>query len=75
MITGEFIKNNSSEKVIYIIDDDKKDKIINTIIDYCKKHNTYFGESVIQNDEANIEACDLIADIIDTIKFIEDDVD
>jgi hypothetical protein len=46
--------------------EEKKQKLWDAFIEWCKKHNSSTGEST-QNDDFNIDAPEFIADCIDDI--------
>jgi hypothetical protein len=53
--------------VIVNVTDEKKTEVFNAILKWCEVHNCTSGEHLCQNDECNINAPILIADIIDDI--------
>ncbi len=66
-------------EVSYEITDEMKDKIIFELLDYYKQHG-YSAEIIGQNDDAQIEAPNYLADIADKIikfksKYTEDETD
>jgi hypothetical protein len=49
-----------------------KEKVYQAVLDYYKKHQSYAGEVIMQNDECQINAPSVLADIADEIfKFKE----
>lgn len=54
---------------------EKKDKIFEAILKWCEKYNCTSGEKLCQNDDCNIEAPNLLADIIDDIMNFETECD
>lgn len=51
----------------YVETDDKYKDCWDRIIEFCKKHEIYSGESGCQDDDFNVYAPDLLSDIIDEI--------
>ena len=52
--------------VSYEITDEQKDRIIERLLKYYKKH-AYIGEVIFQDDDSIIYAPDVLADICDDI--------
>ncbi len=49
-----------------------KEKVYQAVLEYYKKHQAYAGEVIIQNDECQINAPSVLADIADELfKFKE----
>lgn len=63
----KFTIYNGDLKVEVEITDEKKDLIINRILDFCKEHDCVCGESGMQDDDFQIYAPNLIAGILDDI--------
>ena len=49
--------------------EEKKDKIIEHLMKYIKKHNCIDGEHLMQDDNCLIEAPDVLCDILDEFDF------
>lgn len=54
-------------KVKVDITDEKKDKIIERILQYCKENNCVDGETLHQSDNCLLDAPNVLSDIIDNI--------
>ena len=58
-------------KVSLLITEEKKNAVMQRIIQYCIEHNCIDGEVLHQNDECLIEAPSVLSDIIDNILEFE----
>ena len=65
--TNKNIKENNTKE--------KKDKIIEHIMKYVKKHDCIDGEHLMQDDECLIYAPDVLCDILDVFDFKTEWVD
>lgn len=54
-------------KVKVDITDEKKDKIVERILQYCKENNCVDGETLHQSDNCLLDAPNVLSDIIDNI--------
>lgn len=54
-------------KVSIEVTQEKKDKVFESIIEWCKKHNHFSGEGICQNDDCIIDSPELISSIVDDI--------
>lgn len=62
------ILNNEKDYIIEYDDSpEMKEKVFNRIIQYFKKHNSWSGESVMQCDNPQMEAPEVMAEIADDI--------
>lgn len=71
----EFELYNGDLKVSYEMTEEKKDKIIEHIMKYVKKHDCIDGEHLMQDDECLIYAPDVLCDILDVFDFKTEWVD
>ena len=55
--------------VSYEMTEEKKNKIINKIIEYAKEHNCISAEHLMQDDKCMIDSYSLMADIIEIFEF------
>jgi len=53
--------------VKYLENQEIKDAVFNAIVEWCKKHELFAGECIMQSDAGTIEAAPLLADIVDDI--------
>lgn len=65
----EFNIYNGDCKVTAELTNEKKDQIIGLIIEWCKKYDCISDEQLYQNDTCNIEAPNLLSDVINLIDF------
>lgn len=63
----EFILYDGDLKVQIEITEEKKNAIVDRILEYCKKHDCISGETLHQDDDCIIYAPDVLSDIIDNI--------
>lgn len=67
----EFTIYDGDLKVKVNITDEKKDKIVERILQYCKENNCVEGETLHQSDDCLLEAPGVLSDIIDDIMEFE----
>lgn len=67
----EFNLYGGDLKVKVDITDEKKDKIIERILQYCKENNCIDGETLHQSDNCLLDAPNVLSDIIDNIISFE----
>jgi hypothetical protein len=67
----EFNLYGGDLKVKVDITDEKKDKIIERILQYCKENNCINGETLHQSDNCLLDAPNVLSDIIDNIISFE----
>lgn len=65
--TYNFTIYDGDLKVEAEITDEKKDAIVDRIMEFCEQHNCICGESGMQNDDFQIYAPVLISGILDDI--------
>lgn len=46
-----------------------RDEVFEKLLDYYVRNEAFSGESVEQSDHCQIEACELLSDIVDIIGF------
>lgn len=56
-----------SATVLVDIDDFKKNEIIEVLLNYFDDHACWYGEALCQNDDAIIDAPEILAEILDNI--------
>lgn len=56
-----------STTVTVDIDEDKKNEIIEALLNYFDEHSCWIGEAIHQDDDAIIEAPTVLAEILDNI--------
>lgn len=71
MMEKEFTIYDGNLKVKVNITDEKKDKIIERILQYCKENNCVDGETLHQSDNCLLDAPNVLSDIIDDIMEFE----
>ena len=64
---SEFDLYGGDLKVKVDITDEKKDKIVERILQYCKENNCVDGETLHQSDNCLLDAPNVLSDIIDNI--------
>lgn len=67
----EFDIYDGNVKVSVDITEEKKQLIVDRILQYCKDENCVSGEKLHQNDDCIINAPDVLSDIIDNILKFE----
>tara|TARA_R110000782_G_scaffold266006_1_gene360170 strand:- start:371 stop:592 length:222 start_codon:yes stop_codon:yes gene_type:complete len=63
----EWTMYDGDVKVTLEVTQEKKDAILERIIEYCKENECTSGESLHQNDNCLIDAPNVLSDIIDDI--------
>jgi len=71
----EFLLYNGDLKITYEITDEKKNKIINKIIEYVKKNDCTDGEHLFQDDNCLLDAPELVSDLLDVFEFNSEWID
>lgn len=67
----EFELYDGGMEVKLEITEDKKNAVIERILEYCKEYNCTSGEHLQQNDDCLIEASQVLSEIIDDILKFE----
>lgn len=62
---------------IHIQDDDrsitisvtaqKQQEVFNRLVEWCKKHGAWSGESIMQTDDPQIDAAPFLSDLVDEV--------
>jgi hypothetical protein len=58
---------NDLETVKFERTREKEKAVFDKIIEFCKRHNCFFGECIMQSDDPQIYAPELISEIVDDI--------
>jgi len=46
---------------------DKERELFNRLVEWCKKHSAYSGESIMQMDGPQIDAAPFLSDLVDEV--------
>lgn len=63
--------NNDEMKVTYTDTKEVRDKVFKKLLDYYKRHEAFSGEEIMQADDPQIEAPDLLSNIADELLKFE----
>lgn len=66
---GNFKIYDGEFEVNYEMTEEKKNKIIDKIIEFAKEHNCISGEHLMQDDDCIIDSPVLVSNIMEIIEF------
>jgi hypothetical protein len=66
-VSAKVVYDDGNKRVTLNVTQAMKDQVFERVVRFYKEHDTWTGDSVVQTDEANLDADDTLAEIVDEI--------